>query len=152
LPLLSRVADTDLVYTRSSTFRSSRLFQIGATGLVLAVLYQFIGRAELAGSGADVAALKQILACPEARALLGDDLDHTFWGLSYGRVRKPRRDERQPGVTRVVSWRLPVAGTNSSGVITFEGVLRRGFWEVDGVLEVGDTQIRTRRCEVDSGS
>lgn len=118
----------------------------------MAGLSQVAGRAQLAGSGADAAALQQLLDCPEAQALLGDDIKATWWGLSFGTHRKPHVDERRPGVTRVVSWRLPVAGTTRSGVFKFKGVLRRYVWEVDGTLEVGDTQIQTRSCEVVSGS
>jgi hypothetical protein len=140
------------VSTRASTFFSSRPVRIGGTLLIMVGLYQFVGRAQLAGSGADVAALRQILACPKARTLLGNDIDYTWWGVSFGNVRKPHRDEWKPGVTRIVHWRLPVVGTNGSGVINFEGVLRGNAWELDGALEVGDTQIRTRRCEVISGS
>jgi hypothetical protein len=97
-------------------------------------------------SGAPRAALKQLEACTEARDLLGEPIDAAWWGWSHGSLQVPQRSQVWSAVSGRVDWWMPVAGTSGRGVLHFQGAKVDGFWQLEGVLKVGDATVHTRGC------
>lgn len=125
---------------------SKRVSQ-GVLGLLVLVLaYQVYDRARLGMSGAPRAALKQLEACAEARELLGEPIDATWWGWSHGYLHVPRRSQAWSATSGRVDWSMPVAGSSGSGVLHFQGEKVQGFWTLESVLETDGATVELRAC------
>jgi hypothetical protein len=127
---------------------SKRVVQGGLWLLVCLVMFQVYDRVKLSMSGAPRAALEQLAACAEARSLLGEPIDASWWGWSHGSLRVPQHSQVWLAASGRVDWRMPVAGADGRGVLHFQGEKVQGFWKLETVLEAGGTTVHTRGCAV----
>ncbi|QSQ17134.1 cytochrome c oxidase assembly factor Coa1 family protein [Myxococcus landrumensis] len=119
----------------------------GVLGLLaLAVAFQVYDRVKLRMSGAPRAALEKLAACAEARNLLGEPIDASWWGWSYGSLKVPRTSQAWSAASGRVDWWMPVAGSTGRGVLHFQGEKINGFWTLEAVLELDGATVQTRGC------
>src|SRR5215472_17146756 len=135
--------DQPPVVETAATPRRRRWAGPGARLAVLGVFIVFAAffpRACVANSGEYAAALGAVRACPQATALLGDDI-HTAWlGCVTGR-------ERTSSSSGSAKWRVPLTGTKGSGVYHFTANRKGEAWSLtSGTLDTGGETIDVYRC------
>jgi len=85
-------------------------------------------------------AMNALKNCPEARALLGEDISMAFMGMSCGSA-------KTEGSYGRVSWRMPVKGDQASGSYEIYAEKRGGPWKFrKALLKVGDEMVNVLSC------
>jgi hypothetical protein len=123
------------------------------------VVYLWAMPRGLEESGVLTVAMDQLRRCPDARNLLGDNIEAEPW-FSRGHVEVPTHKVsggRGGFSTKYlwnaspakVDWALPVEGSRESGMFHLKGERARfsEVWELHGILEVDDVRISTRDCK-----